>query len=79
VEGGVSAVKAGAVGPEVTVMVCEFPVVEPSVLLATTLKVYDPDVVGVPDKTPVELRVRPGGRVPVELKLGAGLPEAVKV
>ena len=71
--------KAGATGPEVTVMVWDAPVVEPSLLLATTLNVYDPDVFGVPDKTPVELRARPGGSVPMELKLGAGLPEAVKV
>jgi hypothetical protein len=39
---------------------------------------YVPPVVGVPDRIPVaELKVTPGGSVPVSLRIGTGVPAAV--
>lgn len=34
-------------------------------LAAVTVPVYRPDVVGVPDRTPADVRVRPGGSAPL--------------
>ena len=50
-------------------------------LVAVTVKVNVPVVVGVPEMTPVaELRVRPPGSDPLEIvKVGAGEPVATKV
>jgi hypothetical protein len=50
-------------------------------LAAVMVEVNAPQVVGVPDRTPVvAFRLRPGGTVPVvTLKVGAGLPVAAKV
>lgn len=46
-------------------------------LLAVTVKVKVPIVVGVPDNTPVVVfNVRPVGTVPVMAKVGAGGPDA---
>ena len=38
-----------------------------------------PPEVAVPDKTPELLNPRPGGNVPVRVKVGAGFPVAVKL
>ena len=38
-----------------------------------------PPEVAVPDKRPAAESPRPGGKVPVKLKVGAGLPVAVTV
>jgi hypothetical protein len=43
----------------------------------TTMPEYVPAVVGVPLITPVLLRLRPGGSVPVLENVGAGKPDAV--
>src|SRR5882762_11205396 len=53
----------------------------PTPLLADTVNVKDPVVVGVPESTPVAAaRPRPGGRAPLATaKVGAGLPLAWKV
>jgi hypothetical protein len=50
-------------------------------LVALTVKVDEPAVVGVPDNTPVVVfNDRPGGRAPADTaKVGAGLPEAANV
>jgi hypothetical protein len=45
-------------------------------LVASIVPVYTPPVVGVPDSTPVAVRVRPGGKTPDE-KVGVGTPVAV--
>ena len=50
-----------------------------TLFVAVTVKVNVPAVVGVPDSTPSAERVNPGGRVPVDVHVGVGLPEAVKV
>ena len=48
-------------------------------LLARTVNVNGPTVVGVPDNTPlVEFRANPGGNAPLaSAYVGVGLPEAV--
>ena len=49
-------------------------------LLAVTVKMKVPTVVGVPDNTPVVVsNVRPVGTVPVMAKVGAGNPDAACV
>jgi hypothetical protein len=50
-------------------------------LVAVTVKVDEPAVVGVPDNPPVvEFNDKPGGREPADtVKVGAGLPEAANV
>ena len=50
-------------------------------LLALTVKVKTPEVVGVPDSTPLAgSRLRPSGRDPeAREKVGAGVPEAANV
>jgi len=55
---------------------------DPTIFVATIVKVKDPTAVGVPDNTPVvELRVNPGGSEvpPVTLHVGTGNPVASKV
>jgi hypothetical protein len=48
--------------------------------VATIVKLNVPAAVGVPERTPAGLSVRPGGSVPVEEKVcGATPPVAVKV
>lgn len=47
-----------------------------SPLVAVIVPVYTPLVAGVPDSTPVEVSVSPGGKAPDE-KVGAGIPAAV--
>jgi hypothetical protein len=48
---------------------------DPTPLLAVTVNVYDPAVVGVPESTPAVVRVSPGGRDPaVTVVVGAGAP-----
>jgi hypothetical protein len=74
----VEAVKVGAV-PLVMVMLA-VPAGVPTPLEADTVKVKLPLVVGVPERTPPVLSDSPVGTVPVPTeKVGAGLPEAVKV
>ena len=52
----------------------------PTPLVAVMVKGYVPVVVGVPDKTPVLLRVSPVGRSPsVTVTTGVGCPATVKV
>jgi hypothetical protein len=46
-------------------------------LAVTTMPEYVPAAVGVPLITPVLLRLRPGGSVPVCEKVGTGKPDAV--
>jgi hypothetical protein len=42
------------------------------------VKVKSPAVVGVPERRPPELKVRPVGRVPLlTVKIGLGAPDAV--
>ena len=51
---------------------------DPMVLLAVTVPLYVPGVVGVPLRTPLEDRFRPPGRAPAETeKVGDGKPDAV--
>ncbi len=72
--------KLGGIGALAMVMWMSAVVATPAVLLALTWKVNTPWVVGVPDSTPEELRVSPGGRVPeASENVGAGVPDAVKV
>ncbi len=52
----------------------------PALLLACTVKVYEPAAVGVPDNTPADESVKPVGNVPLAtLYVGAGVPLAIKV
>jgi hypothetical protein len=45
---------------------------------AVIVPVHVPRLVGMPEMTPAELKLNPGGRVPdVTLKVGAGVPLAV--
>ena len=74
--GGVAAVNTGT---EVVVSVIDAEVTLPAVLLACTVNVEVPAVVGFPDSTPLEFNVNPAGNVPEALNDGAGLPEAANV
>lgn len=81
VAGGVLAANTGATGAGSTITV-KAPVVAfgATPLLAVTVKVEVPVVVGVPERTPAVLRVSPGGRVPEDtVNVGAGTPAAVNV
>jgi len=80
--GGLAAVKAGAAGAGVTVMVMGAVTASGMApLLARTVNGVDHAAVGVPDTVPVvESRLKPGGRVPLAIvKVGAGVPVATKV
>ncbi len=47
-------------------------------MLAVTVPVNVPVLVGVPETAPAELKLKPGGKLPdVRLKVGAGVPLAV--
>jgi len=65
-------------GPAATVMVWESPAVSPALLVAVTVNVDVPAVVGVPDSTPDEaFRLSPAGSWPVDTpNVGAGSPVA---
>jgi len=81
VSGGVLAMTTGAAGAAAMVRVSG-PVVAAGVvpLLAVTVYVLTPGLVGVPARTPALPRVRPAGSDPEETaNVGAGTPEAVKV
>jgi hypothetical protein len=59
-------VKVGA-GVAAAMAIVKFCVASGAVpLLAVTVPVNDPAVVGVPETTPAVLRVKPGGRLPAE-------------
>lgn len=76
--GGVALVIVGARLLITIVKVCVALGDEP--LLAVTVAVYVPLVVGVPLKTPALLKVNPGGSVPdVRENVMVGVPLAVKV
>ena len=53
----------------------------PALSVTWTMKLYDPAVVGVPLKAPLELKLKPGGRVPLATVqvYGAVPPDAVNV
>ena len=51
----------------------------PEALVAVTVKVKLPAVVGVPESTPALLRVSPVGKAPVCVQVGVGVPDAVNV
>ncbi len=78
VDVGLSAVNTGT---DPTVIESDPELTDPDVFDADTVKEYTPDVVGVPDNTPVEeLSDNPFGKLPdVRLNVGAGFPVAVKV
>ncbi len=68
------------VGACVTVIVIGELLILPTLLLACTVKVYEPAAVGVPESTPAEESARPVGNVPLAtLYVGMGLPLATKV
>lgn len=76
--GGAALVMVGARLLITIVKVCVALGDEP--LLAVTVAVYVPFVVGVPLKTPALLKVKPGGSVPdVRENVMVGVPLAVKV
>jgi len=51
----------------------------PALLVAVTVKLKVPAADGVPERTPAELSVSPPGKVPVDVQVGIGLPDAVNV
>jgi hypothetical protein len=69
------------VGPETTMVTDGLTASGLTPLVAVTVKVEEPGVVGIPDNTPVvAFNARPGGSAPADtVKVGAGLPEATKV
>src|SRR5438445_2304818 len=71
----------GTVGAETVMVIGGVTAGLPTPLLAETVNVKDPAVVGAPESTPVPAdRLRPGGRAPLATaKVGAGLPLAWKV
>jgi hypothetical protein len=78
--GGVAFWNDGTVDEEVLTVIDTFPELagEPTPLLACTANVYEPLVVGIPLKTPLEANVKPGGSVPeTTLYVGVGTPEAI--
>ncbi|WKK71413.1 hypothetical protein Q0F99_18860 [Rathayibacter oskolensis] len=57
-------------------IVWEAPSVVPKGFRAATVKTDSPAVVGVPERTPAELRVSPSGRVPDDTSNVAALSRA---
>jgi hypothetical protein len=78
---GVPVPMVGAPGVPGSMVMLKFCETLPLALVALTVPVEEPAVVGVPESTPVvELSVRPGGKLPAErLKVGAGEPLGVLV
>ena len=79
---GIELTNTGATAAAFTTIVRSAVVSAPCELVAVTLNVNVPVVVGVPDRTPAALSVSPVGNGPVDVvsvKVGAGLPLAVKV
>ncbi len=73
VDGAAVLVITGAAGAGLTVIEKFWVAAGLTPLLAVTVPVNAPVLVGVPDSTPAELRLNPGGRLPaVTLKVGAG-------
>ncbi len=69
---------AGATGAGLTVIEKFWVAAGLTPLLAVTVPVKVPLLVGLPEMTPAELKLNPGGRLPdVTLKVGAGVPLAV--
>ena len=78
--GIVPLIVVGATGVAATVPV-KVRLVEPALLVAVTVKLYGPAVVGVPEMTPVVVfNVSPAGsEPPVTAYVGAGVPLPTKV
>lgn len=77
---GVEAVKVGATSSGFTPMVIESVVASGSIPFdAVTRNELEPDFVGVPDKTPSDLKFSPSGSDPSDTaNVGAGEPDAAK-